>query len=287
MELPKLRIAFNMRQKLALLEQETKDTPQITDSCAQAGLILLTAETRGGIWRRTIEEFILGPQQLRTVSGQLSVERDELRKLSMASVAGRPIKLNVDEPLVIESDRLNKKPVIPVVADMVPYVLSNEPAPIPAFALYFPTITPAMPEERRQVGSSWKGTLSVACGAGVFTVSYGVTLREYLSDDPVVQIVIDSQPSSSRAGKIMLHMLPQGSWMACISHKDSACRWAKGQWGASIRAMYKTSDENVDVEVRRWQNDFALERTLLPFNEQEILPAVWKSDLNPETVGIR
>src|SRR5437868_1657103 len=148
MEVPKLKIAFNMRQRLALLEQETKDTPQITDSCSQAGLILLMAETRGGVWRRVIEEYILGPAQLKSVSAALSVKREELRKLSMASVAGRPIKLNVDEPLVIESDRLNKKPVIPVVADMVPYVLSNEPAPIPAFALYFPTITPAMPEER-------------------------------------------------------------------------------------------------------------------------------------------
>jgi len=287
METANVPIAFVLLQRLSLLKQETHNTPQITDSCSLAGLILVDSQPGATTWLRKVEEFILAPEQIRAMAGGGPVEREQLRLMHVQTLAKRTIRVHEDDPIAITSDRLNRKPVIPVVADMVPYNVPNEPRALPAFSIYWPTVTPAFPEERRQPGANWKGSVSVACGAGVFPLSYSVLLKEYVANDPVVQMTIDQQQPSAKAGKITLQLKPAGSWSACISHADSVCRWAKGQYSASVRATLKNSDDDIDVEVLRWRNEFSVERTVLPFDEKKIYPAIWKPEMNPETAFAR
>jgi hypothetical protein len=282
MDVPKIRTAFLCQQRLSLLEQKTHNTPQVTDVRSVIELLLVESAPPAATWKRTIEEFVLSAEQIKSLTGKMPLEREELRRMSSKTLATQPILVHPETPIAIESDRLNKKPVIPVVGDMVPYELSNEPLPLPAFALYWPTVTPTFPEERRNPGSAWKGSLNVRCGAGIFPLSYMVELKEYVSDDPVVQITLDQQAPTSKAGKVTLALRPQGTWVACISHIDSVCQWAKGQWSASVRATVKTADEDIDVEVLRWRNEFNLERTALPFDEKKVFPMAWRPNLNVE-----
>ena len=277
--------AFSLEQELAIEQQETVDDDLVKETCRQRGLILLTAETEEGRFRRVVEEFLLADEAFSAVQGRDKVGFGELRRLHDEAVADRQVELHVSGGLEVESDLANRGIASPPGPAIAPYDPPDEPIPIPAFVLYWPTITPVLSEAEVEPGEGWAGSVTVQIGAGEFPLTYSVELVEYVEQDPLVRIAIDEQERTAMVGTdgdIALHLKPKGSWTVRISHEDGLWEQGEGEMSFGVRATYKEDeeeDEEVEVEVLKWTNKFSVKRIPVTFDDTGIYPAAWE----PET----
>ncbi|MHC4437110.1 MAG: hypothetical protein ACYS3S_07115 [Planctomycetota bacterium] len=277
------QMAFSLKQDLAVAEQETPDDDLIEEAYRQRGLILLRAETMDERFRRTVEEYLLTDEAVKTVQGRDAITYDKLKQLHDEAVANRQTELHVSGEVEIESDLLNRNVAIPGGASMIPYDLPEDPIPLPAFVLYWPTIIPVLSEDEVKPGNGWTGSITVQIGAGLFPLTYSVTLVEYVEDDPLLRIDLDEQEPVAMVGEdadIALHLKPQGTWTVRISHEDGLCEETSGEMVFSVRARYKEAEEDeeeIDLEVLKWENKFTVERIPVTFDDNKIYPVAWKA----------
>ncbi len=271
------QIAFSLEQDLVLEQQETVDDDLIKEAYHQRGLLLLSAETEEGRFRRTIEEYLLPEEALSAIQGQAAVELEQLVLFHEKVVADRQVELHVSGGLEIESDLANRNVAIPGDIEVTPYDLSDEPIPVPAFILYWPTVTPVLSEGEVKPGEGWAGRVTVQIGAAYFPLSYFVKLVEYVDNDPLMQISLTEQEQVAMAGDIALHLKPRGTWRVRISHEDGLWREGKGQIAFSIRGKYRQDEQEIDVEVLKWVNKFTVERIPVAFDDNKIYPIAWKA----------
>ncbi len=274
------KIAFSLEQDLVVAEQETIDDDRIEEAYCHRGLILLNAETEEGRFRRIIEEFLLTDEAFSAVQGRGEVSFNELRRLHDEAVAEYKVELHESGGMQVESDLTNNGIAIPAGPPITPYDLPNDPIPIPAFILYWPTVTPVLSQERIKPGESWQGSILVQIGAGEFPLSYSVNLVEYVEDDPLLRITLYEVERVAMVGMnqdIALHLNPRGIWTIRISHEDGLWIDAKGHMTFSVRARYKEDEQEIDLEVLRWENKFTVERIPVTFDDNNINPIAWKA----------
>jgi hypothetical protein len=280
MEMLNGQIAFSLEQDLAFVQQETIDDELIKETYRHRGLILLTAETKEGRFRRTIDEFLLTDEVFSALQGRSEVSFNELRRLHDEAVAEHKVELHESGGMEVESDQTNNGIAIPAGPPITPYDLPNDPIPIPAFILYWPTVTPVLSQERIKPGESWQGSILVQIGAGEFPLSYSVNLVEYVEDDPLLRITLYEVERVAMVGMnqdIALHLNPRGIWTIRISHEDGLWIDAKGHMTFSVRARYKEDEQEIDLEVLRWENKFTVERIPVTFDDNNINPIAWKA----------
>ena len=117
----------------------------------------------------------------------------------------------------------------------------------------------------------------------MFPLTYSVTLLEYVEDDPLLRIDLDEQEPVTTVGEdadIALHLKPRGIWTIRISHEDGLWIDAKGHMTFSVRARYKEDEEDeqeIDLEVLKWENKFTVERIPVTFDDSNIYPIAWKA----------
>ena len=274
------QIAFSLEEDLAVAEQETVEDDLIEEAYSRRGILLVRAETEDGRFRRTIEEYLLTDSALNVIQDQASVTFGQLELLHAEAVAERQVELYVSGGLEIESDLANRDVAMPPAPSVTPYEFPDDPVPIPAFALHWPTVTPVLSQEEIKLGEAWQGSILVQIGAGQFPLSYSVKLVEYVDNDPLIQISLAEQERVAMAGDIALHLKPRGTWNVRISHEDGLWREGKGQMTFSVRARYKEDEEDedeIDLEVLKWQNKFTVERIPVTFDDNKIYPIAWKA----------
>jgi hypothetical protein len=276
------RMTFSLEQELVAEQQETLDDDLVKEAYRQQGLLLLDAETGEGRFRRVIEEYLLTDEAFGEIQGQDTVSFEQLGRLDEEAVAERQVELHVSGGLEIESDLTNSSAALPPPPSVGPYDLPNDPIPIPAFVLYWPTVTPVLSEEEIQPGGQWRGSITVQIGAGQFPLPYSVKLVEYVEDDPVVEVSLGEKEQVAKVGPeedIALHLSPRGSWTVRISHEDGLWQEGKGEMAFSVRARYKEDEEDeeeIEVEVLKWVNKFAIERIPVTFDDTSIHAGDWK-----------
>lgn len=268
---------YLLTQHLALVEQQTHEDPQVTESCEQSGLLLLTSSARGDKWNRELEEYILPQDVLDSARNQEGADRAALRQAHDEIMTDRKIILNLSDPIEIESNAINSDVAIPCRASMVPYNLPTDPLPLPLFCANWPTVTPPLPPAKRMdAGAQWKGETRLQIGAGVFAVTYAVNLVESTDQDYTVEVKIDDQRPTSQAGEITLLLRPHGQWIAKIARANNLWKSARGQMAFLIRANFMEDDEQIEVEVLKCQNVFSLESLPVNFDENKIYTSAWK-----------
>lgn len=274
------QIAFSLEQDLTVAEQETIDDDLIEEAYRQRGILLLKANVEDGLFQRTIEEFLLADEVLNAVQGQEAVDFEQLDIFHGEATAERQVVFPFIGGLEIESDLANSDVAMPPAPSVTPYEFPDDPVPIPAFALHWPTVTPVLSQEEIKLGEAWQGSILVQIGAGQFPLSYSVKLVEYVDNDPLIQISLAEQERVAMAGDIALHLKPRGTWNVRISHEDGLWREGKGQMTFSVRARYKEDEEDedeIDLEVLKWQNKFTVERIPVTFDDNKIYPIAWKA----------
>ncbi len=268
---------FSLSQDLVVREQATYDSELIKETYSQKGLILVSARTDGDRFRRTIEEWILDDEALHGLYGNASTKLKVLRGQHELALGSRQVPLNVSGAIDLESDLRNRSLVIPNEVSMAPYELSNDPLPLPAFLLYWPTVTPSFPPERPEIGAEWDGKLDLQVGAGTFSVSYKTKLLSYLESDPLVQVSLVPQPATAQVGEVTLLLQPEGSWQVITSQADGLWQSGEGKMTFGLRAKFLLDFEvPMDVGVLRWDNSFSIKRVPVTFDEETINAASWK-----------
>ena len=275
------RIAFSLDQELKAQQQETLDDDLVSEAYHQRGLLLLSAETEEGRFRRRIDEYLLTDEAIGAIQGRDEVDSEQLERYHGEAAARHVVELHVSGGLEIESDLGNRDLSIPAGDPITPYSLPEEPIPIPAFILYWPTVTPMLSEEDVKPGEGWAASVAVQVGAGRFLLSYSVELVEYLDEDPILRISLNDQEPVSMVEDIALHLKPQGSWTVRISHEDGLWQEGEGEMTFRVRATYKDDEEDeeeIEVEVLAWTNKFAVKRIPVTFDDEKIYPAEWKAE---------
>jgi len=284
------QIAFSLEQDLTVAEQETIDDDLIEEAYRQRGILLLKANVEDGLFQRTIEEFLLADEVLNAVQGQEAVDFEQLDIFHGEATAERQVVFPFIGGLEIESDLANSDVAMPPAPSVTPYEFPDDPVPIPAFALHWPTVTPVLSQEEIKPGEARQGNILVQIGAGEFPLSYAVELVEYVEDDALLRITLDEGERVAMVGMdqdIALHLKPCGSWTVRISHEDGLWMTAKGQMTFSVRARYKEDEddeEEIELEVLKWENKFTVERIPVTFDDNKIYPIAWKAKPSiPET----
>jgi len=279
MKLAAGQTAYWLNQELTVREQETVDSDVVEEQCAQRGFLLVAAEVEEGRCRRTIEEYLLGDDGLGAIAEESTVD---LQRLSVAHdqvVAQREIELDAEGGVEVESDLTNTDAAIPGGLSMAPYDIPDDPTPVPAFVLHWPTLTPALPEGEAEQGQQWQGKITVQIGAGVFPLAYTVKLLEHVEEDPLMEVCLDEEGRAATVQDVTLHLAPRGSWTVRISHEDGTWQRSEGQVDFTVRATYKEDEEDeeeIDVEVLGWANTFAVERIPVTFDDEEIHLGDWR-----------
>jgi hypothetical protein len=213
----------------------------------------------------------------------VALDFEQLDLFHEEATANRQVKFPFIGGLEIASNLANSDVAMPPAPSVTPYEFPDDPIPIPAFALHWPTVTPVLSQEEIKPGEAWQGSILVQIGAGELPLSYSVKLVEYLEDDLLLRITLNEGERVTMVGidqDIALHLKPRGSWTIRISHEDGLWMAAKGQMVFSVRARYKEDEEDeqeINLEVLKWENKFTVERIPVTFDDNKIYPVAWKA----------
>jgi len=275
------QMVFSLEQDLAVAEQETVDDVRIEEAYRQQGVLLLKAETQEGVFRRTLAEFQFSDESLKAVQGLEAVDFEQLDMFHEEATADHQVEFPFIGGLEIESDLANSNVAMPPHPSVTPYEFPDDPVPIPAFALHWPTITPVLTMSDLPPGEQWPGKIAVQIGAGQFSLSHSVKLVEYIGEDPLLEIVLAEQEQVAMVGMdedIALRLAPQGTWRVLISHEDSIWKSGSGEIKLSVRAQYKEdedAEEEIELEILKWENKFKIERIPVTFDDDRIFTKDW------------
>jgi len=267
-----LHIAYHLKQSVRLMYRETETSSPLKEDYERVGLLLLRETVKGEEWHRELTEFITGEPYLKEIrERKASISLGVLKARHSEAMKSRKIEFGLRLPIDLASDMKNRD-----------VAFSGLPAAgLPYHLLYLPTVLPARPAKKPDAGERWMGNVRLRAGAGVFAVSYSVTLKERIGQDPKVLVQLEESPLLSSLRNIDLTMNPSGAFTIQISSQDGAPVSTAGSFQVLVHASVDKSGERVEVDVLDCRVEYELERIPLQFNRDSILPASWplpKSD---------
>lgn len=266
------QIVYQFRHGLDRIERDAEDAPGTREAYERHGLLLLKSERSLLVWNRWLSEYSATLQQLAAWRAEPVLPRRQLLETHTSQLAQYALEVASERTLDITSGTLNDN-------------VTGLGAPLPFYALGWPTVLPSYHGFEAEVGHAYGGKVSIMYGFGAFTVNYRCTVAEIAGTRATLKIELDPKETWVTGRRVLLILKAAGSFTAVVDMRDRLPARQSGQVDLRFRTQWKEGNDLRSFEVGRFNQTFDYRRVLASFDEQNFRATAWTSDAFTEGAG--
>jgi hypothetical protein len=265
-------IAYQFRQSIDRLERDAEDSPGIQEIYDRGGLMLLRSDRSVVAWNRSLAEYTATPLELAQWRAEPNQGRQRMREVHTGHLAERTLEVASERALDLSSDSANNDPV-------------SLGAPLPFFALSWPTVLPGYGGFSPEVGTAYSGKVTIGYGFGSFPIGYHCVVTEIAGTRATLEIKIDPKETWTAGKRVLLILKATGSMKLIIDFRDQLPQMQAGRIELSFRSQWKRGAETKSFEIGRFNQTFEYRRILAAFDEETFRATAWRTDAFAEEDG--
>lgn len=266
------QVVYQFRHGLDRIERDAEDAPGTREAYERHGLLLLRSERSLLVWNRWLSEYAGTPQQLASWRAEPVLPRQYLRETHASQLAQYALEVASERTLDLSSGTLNDN-------------VTGLGAPLPFFALGWPTVLPSYNGFQPEVGHSWFGKVLITYGFGAFPVVCRCTVTEVAGTRATLKLELDPKETWATGRRVLLILKATGTITAVVDMRDRLPARQHGQVDLRFRSQWKEGGELRSFEVGRFNQTFDYRRVLASFDEQNFRATAWKADAFAEEAG--